>query len=264
MKNKNLIINFLVGVTFLAMITVNALANILPINGVDTGQVSDSYGNLFAPSGFTFSIWGLIYLLLAGYTLYQFGLFRDKKEKMNSVLIEKVGLYFIITSLANIFWIFSWHYMLMGLTLFFMLVILIFLIKIADLLNKEKLNSKEKNFMLVPFSVYFGWITVATIANVTVFLVSIGWDGFGIIESTWTVIILLAGLAIGTARLIKDKNIAYGLVLVWAYFGIYIKHTSPDGFGGMYSGVITTVVICLLVFLAANAYVFFNRGVSQN
>ena len=145
-----------------------------------------------------------------------------------------------------------------------MLVILIFLIKIADLLNKEKLDSKEKFFMLVPFSVYFGWITVATIANVTVFLVSIGWNGFGINESTWTVIVLLAGLAIGIARLLKDKNIAYGLVLVWAYFGIYIKHTSLDGFGGMYSGVITTVVICILVFLAVNGFLFLKKGSSYN
>ena len=264
MNSKSLIVNILVGITYLAMVIVNALANILPINGVSTGQVSDSYTNLFAPSGFTFSIWGLIYLLLAVFTLYQFGLFRDKKSKKPSDLIEKVGVYFIITSLANIFWIFSWHYRLMGVTLIFMLVILIFLIKIADLLNKEKLDSKEKFFMLVPFSVYFGWITVATIANATVFLVSIGWNGFGINESTWTVIVLLAGLAIGIARLLKDKNIAYGLVLVWAYFGIYIKHTSLDGFGGMYGGVITTVVICILVFLAANGFLFLKKGSSYN
>ena len=262
--NKSILIKVLAVTAFIAMVAVNFLANALPINGLDTGVISDLYPNLFAPAGVTFSIWGLIYILLGVFILYLLGLFREGKNKTNSTLLNKIGVLFIISSLANISWIFAWHYLLIGLSLVIMFILLTTLIKIADTLTKEKLSGKEKMFLRIPFGVYFGWITVAVIANVTIFLVSVGWKGFGIAESTWTVIILLAGLAIGTMRLLKDKNIAYGLVLVWAYFGIYIKHTSPAGFGGMYSGVITTVVICILVFLAANGYIFLKKGSFQN
>ena len=106
----------------------------------------------------------------------------------------------------------------------------------------------EKLFIWAPFSVYFGWITVAAIANITVFLVSIGWNGFGISDFIWTSIILLVGALIGILRMSRDKNIAYGLVLVWAYLGILLKHVSTSGFGGQYPSIIATVILCLVLF----------------
>jgi hypothetical protein len=129
-----------------------------------------------------------------------------------------------------------------------MLVLLFGLIKIADTLRSNELTKEEKRFIKIPFSIYFGWITVATIANVTVFLVSINWGGFGIAEFIWTSIILLIGATIGILRMNKDKSVAYGLVLVWAYLGILLKHLSTDGFAGQYTVVITTVIICLALF----------------
>lgn len=259
MIKRNTFVKVAVGITYLTMVIVNALANILPINGVNTGQVSDAYPNLFAPAPITFSIWGVIYFLLAAYTLYQFGFFQKNKDKKTNELLEKIGIFFIISSLANILWIFSWHYNLIGITLFFMAAILYSLIKIADLLNKERFTSEKKFFIAAPFSIYFGWITVATIANITTFLVSIGWNGFGVSDDVWTVIILLIGATIGIIRTLKDNNIFYGSVLVWAYIGIFIKHTSIDGFAGQYKSIITTVLICLILFLITNGFLLFKK-----
>lgn len=236
--NKNLIKLFVV-ISFLAMVIVNGLANTLPINGTTTGDVSNSYPNLFAPAAITFSIWGVIYLLLAIYSVYQL-----KNDKY-----EKIGTYFIISSLTNILWIFSWHYKLIGLSVIFILSILFFLIKIVDQLNREKLSNQEKRFIQLPFSVYFGWITVAVIANITTFLVSINWNRFGISDYVWTIIILLIGAMIGIKRTLQDKSVAYGLVLLWAYGGIFLKHVSSSGFAGQYASIITIIIICISLFL---------------
>jgi len=247
--NKNLILKILAAVSFVAMVTVNILANALPINNRNTGQISDNYTNLFAPAGITFAIWGLIYLLLLGFVLYLIFSISKNKAAKKEALLQKINIYFIATSLVNIAWIFSWHYDFIIISVLLMLSLLFFLIKIADIIRKEKLTTLEKLFISLPFSVYFGWITVATIANITVFLVGIGWSGFGISEFIWTSIILLVGAVIGVLRMRKDRNIAYGLVLVWAYIGILYKHISVAGFAGMYPTVIITTIICIIIFL---------------
>ncbi len=241
---KNVITKIFVVITYVAMVVVNFLASSLPINDRTTGEISNTYPNLFAPAGLTFSIWGLIYLLLAGYVVYQFTKRGEKKE----VLITKVNIFFIATSVANISWVFAWHYDYIGLSVIIMAILLYSLIKIADILRDEQLTLHEKLFVYAPFSVYFGWITVAAIANVTVFLVSIGWNGFGITDFVWTSIILLVGAFIGVFRMVKDKNVVYGFVLVWAYLGILLKHVSVSGFGGQYISVIITILVCLALF----------------
>lgn len=229
------------------MVSVNALANILPINNLTTGEVSDSFPNLFAPAGLTFSIWGLIYLLLAAYLVYQ--LF---SKKINSKLSNQVNTLFTISSFVNSAWIFAWHYKIIWLTVLLMLILLFTLIKISNALNKEKLDTVEKLLYKIPFGVYFGWITVATIANITGFLVSIGWNGFGLSEIVWMVLVLLVGFIITTWRMHKDGNLAYGLVPVWAYFGIWLKHTAPSGFNNSYSTIITTVIACIVLLIISN------------
>jgi len=251
-------IKVLTAVSFLVMIIVNALANIIPINGVGTGQVSDSYKNLFAPAGLTFAIWGLIYLLLAGYILYQWGFFQISEGAVKADLYDKVGFYFSISSIANAIWIFSWHYYVIALSMLLMIIILIYLVRIVQEINKHKLMFRERIFIRLPFSIYFGWITVATIANATTLLVSLGWDGFGISEPVWAGIIIVVGLVIAIATIIKNKDIAYGLVIIWAYAGILIKHTSANGFAGQYPAVIATVWVSIFCLVIADAYVFIS------
>ena len=255
MKKLNSISIFVL-ITYLAMIIVNGLANALPINGMITGDISDSYPNLFAPTGITFIIWGFIYLLLAGHTAYQLGLFRKQGEEVKTALLKEVGTLFGISSLANVGWIFAWHYDVIPLSMVFMLVILICLALINIRINKEKLTANEKVFIRLPFSVYFGWITVATIANATTLLVDkLGSpvNLLGISEVVWTVVILLIGLAIGAFTTLKNRDILYGLVIVWAYIGILIKHllAQPDGFNSQYPAVIVTVIISLVMLVAS-------------
>ena len=245
-------------VTFLAMVTVNALASILPINGISTAQISDKYANLFAPAGLTFSIWGLIYLLLAGYILYL--LIAMDKNTQNRRLFNKVGILFSISSVANALWIFSWHYDFIFVSMVLMTVILVCLILIVNSLKKESLSTKEKIFVKLPFSIYFGWITVATIANATTLLVSLGWNGFGISEAIWTVIIVSIGAVIGILTVLKNKDYAYGLVILWAYAGILIKHMSTGGFNGIYIEVIISVIVCLVLTAGAEVYAIAEKA----
>ncbi len=254
-KSKSIIIKIFVAVTYVAMIVVNFLANALPINGVTPGEVSDSYPNLFAPAGLTFSIWGVIYLLLGLYVLYQFGLWQKKASKDKAKLLDKIGLFFIITSLANLGWIFAWHYGIIWLSALLIITILIFLIKIADTLRVKKLLSSENFFLKIPFSIYFGWITVATIANITVLLVSLNWNGFGWSDQLWTILVLAVGVIIGTIRIIRDKNFFYGLVLAWAYFGIWFKHFSFSGFYRQYTGIIIIAIIGIFIFLIVSSLI---------
>jgi hypothetical protein len=242
------------------MIVVNVLANIIPINGVTTGEVSEAYENLFTPAGITFAIWSLIYFSLACYTLYQIGFLQGSERHIKTELLEKIGIYFSISSIANSIWIFLWHYDFITLTVIFMFIILICLIIIVTKISKNKLTFREKLLIRLPFSIYFGWITIATVANITTFLVSINWNGFGISEVTWTIIILIVGVIISALTIIKFKDIAYGLVIIWAYMGIYIKHTSVNGFANQYPSIITTVIISIAIIIITELYAIYLKG----
>ena len=263
-SKNNITLKVFTTLSFIIMLAVNALAVILPINNTTPGQISDSYKNLFAPAGSTFAIWGVIYLLLAFFVLYQLGIFQVDKSPSKVFLLERVRLFFIISSIANAAWIFSWHYRIIPLSMVLMLVMLTCLILIAQEMKNTKLLLREKFFVRLPFSIYFGWITVATIANATVLLVSLGWNGFGISEQIWTVAIILVGLLIGIFTTIKNRDIAYGLVIVWGYAGIYLKHTSPSGFAGQYPSIINTVIISIVLLFIAEAYVLFSKKAQNN
>ncbi len=237
---------------YISMVLVNYLAISLPLAGRDTGAISDSYPNLFAPAGYTFSIWGIIYTLLGSYVIYQFSQTKNK-------LIFSINKIFIVNAFLNALWIFAWHYDFIGFSVLIMLGLLFTLIKIADVLNKSVISKKEAWFVRLPFGVYFGWITVATIANIATFLVSVGWNGFGLAESFWTIIVLLTGVLIGVLRMWRDRIPAYGMVLVWAYGGILSKHLSSNGFAGAYKDVISTVVICMLIIFTSTVLISFKR-----
>ncbi|RFZ36309.1 hypothetical protein DAVIS_04035 [Mycobacterium marinum] len=250
----------LVVVTYLAMITVNVLANALPLNGRSTGEVSEAYPNLFTPAGLTFSIWGVIYLLLGLHVLFQLGLFRGSQPGgERSALMNRVGLLFAISSAANTGWIFAWHYEMMPLSVLLIAVILVCLILITNSLRAAQLSARERWFVAVPFSVYFGWTTVATVANVTVLLVSRSWDGFGLAESVWAAIVVVVATVIGTVTTLRNQDFGYGLVLIWAYCGILIRHTSASGLDGRYPVVVAVVVVSLLVFVIAEVVVVSRR-----
>ena len=254
----------LVAVTFIAMITMNVLANALPLNGRNTGEVSNAYPSLFTPAGVTFSIWSLIYLLLAGHVLYQLGLFRDGPETPEqSALLNRVGILFSISSLVNTAWIFAWHYDHIAISAVLTSVILICLALISITLRNANLVGRQRWLVGLPFSVYFGWATVATVANITVLLVKYKWDGFGLPESTWAVIIVLVAMAIGTVTMLRNRDVAYGLVLIWAFGGILLRQVSSGGLDGRYPQVIAAVVVSLVIFVVAEVLVLRGRKAGQ-
>lgn len=251
-------IKALVLITYLAMVTMNVLANALPLNGRNTGDISDAYPSLFTPAGITFSIWSVIYLLLGLHVLYQLGLFRETTPDVGrTALLNRVGVLFAISSLANTAWIFAWHYDVIPLSVVLIVVILLCLILITDTVRVANLSRREKFFIAVPFSVYFGWTTVATVANVTVLLVSLKWDGFGISAAAWATIIVLVAMAIGTATMLRNRDVAYGLVLIWAFAGILLRQVS--GLDSRYPAIIAAVIASLAIFVAAEAFVLRQR-----
>ena len=249
-------IKILVAVTYLIMIAANGAANALPLNGRRTGEVSDSYPNLFTPAGVTFSIWGVIYLLLGAHVLYQLGLFRDRPDTAaDTALLNRVGVLFSLSSLANTAWIFAWHYDLIPLSAVLLVVILTLLGLIVTTLRRANLTGRQRWLVGVPFSVYFGWSTVAVVANITVLLVYWKWDGFGIADSTWAVVIILVAMVIGTVTMVRNRDVAYGLVLIWAFVGILIRQISADGLAGKYPAIIAAVVASLLIYLVSEVWI---------
>jgi len=207
-------------------IIVNSLANVLPIGGKNTAELSDNIPNLFVPAGITFAIWGVIYVLIILFAIY---LGRDffKKEKSTTPFLEKISYLFILSCIVNIVWIFLWHYEQVILSLLAMVVLFLSLLFMYLRLNigKEKVSLKEKLFIHVPISVYIGWITVATIANVTAVLVTLGWDGFGVSEEIWAILVIIVAAIITILMLINRKDYAYSAVIVWALIGIYLKRS---------------------------------------
>ncbi len=212
------------------VLALNILANALPLNGKTTGELSDAYPNLFVPAGFTFSIWGLIYLALITFIIYQIKQAFSKKNTQHH-FITTIGWSFFLSCLANAGWIVAWHYEYVMLSLVIMFTILTFLLIIYQNLKiglVGRVSSNEKIFVHLPFSIYLGWITVATIANITAVLVHFGWNGFGLSPEIWTVIMLLIGTFIGATMLQQRKDVAYSLVIIWAYFGIISKRMTID------------------------------------
>ncbi len=255
--HKGLVLKLIVLIVFIGMVIVNALASLLPLNGMDTGAISDSYPDLFAPAGVTFAIWGLIYFLLLIFTVFQF--FPAENQPAASRL-KRVQIFFIISSLANIAWIFAWHWQQIGLSLIFMIVILLCLILTDRQVSKQPLTIKERLCLKLPFSIYFGWISVATVANVTTFLVSIDWNGFGLPEGLLTSAVLIVATIIALLVVTTRMNWAYGAVFVWAYAGIIIKHLdAAAGFGSQYIEVIITASVCLGLIAAASLLALFGR-----
>ncbi|UCD01875.1 MAG: hypothetical protein JSV23_02315, partial [Promethearchaeota archaeon] len=228
---------------FIATVIVNFLAVLLPIGGSTTQELSDAIPNLFVPEGITFSIWSVIYIFLGLFSIYQI---RDitKEDKIEMKYVDDIGYFFIIGSLANIIWIFLWHYRLVPLSLIFMIILLLSLLIIYLKLNigKSEVSKIEKIAVHVPFSIYLGWITVATIANVTAVLVVLGVSGFGLLAELLTIIVIIVAVLITFGMLYLRKDYAYSFVIVWALLGIFIKQIASNLTVGI-TALVSTVII---------------------
>jgi hypothetical protein len=207
--------------TVLATIVVNVLASALPINGLNTGQISDRFKVYFVPAGYVFSIWGLIYI-----GLIAFAIFQALPSQRQSPRLRAVGWWIALSGLANCIWIFLWHYEQFPLTIIAMLVLLGTLIVTYLRLGtgRTAASRAETWAARLPVSIYLGWVTVATVANVTSLLDYLEWDRFGIAPEIWMGIVLAAVLVIAALTNFSRRDVAYALVILWALAGISVKH----------------------------------------
>lgn len=208
------------------VILVNILATALPIGGRTTAEVSARFDVYFTPAGYVFSIWGLIYLLLFAFVVYQ-----ALPRYGDSPYIDNIKYLFALSCVFNSIWIFAWHYLWIGLSVLIMLALLVTLCLIYIRLDKgeEKPNAAEGILVKLPFSIYLGWISVATIANIAIYLYHIGWGGWGISPVSWTIIMITIATLLGLFFVFVHKDNAYALVLVWAFIGIGVRNTDTWG-----------------------------------
>ncbi len=225
-SNRNFLFQIVNIIAFVITLIVNGLAGSTTLlNGVTSGDISDLYPTLITPAGFTFAIWSIIYTLLLLFIIYQ--ILPKNKDR---TFLGQIGLFFGLSSFCNIVWLFLWHYDFITISLFFMLGLLISLVLIYLRLCVGKTNTslQERLFVHLPFSVYLGWISIATIANVSVALTAISWDGFGIDPAIWSVFIIIVAVILSSIMLITRKDVAFNLVVIWALFGILSKQSEQE------------------------------------
>jgi hypothetical protein len=227
---------------FAGMIVMNWLANALPLNNKTTGEISDSIPNLFAPAGITFAIWGIIYLLLLVYCIIQF-------SQANHAISLQIGWAFGISCILNALWIIFWHYGRLPLSLLAMTGILAALIYI-----NMQIPDLKFGIIKASFGIYLGWICIASIANVTALLVHYSWQGWGLSEEAWTIIMISAGALITALTLYSVKNPFIGLSVIWAFAGIILKRHYD------YRSIVITCAIGILIMALMTLYGFIKRN----
>jgi hypothetical protein len=211
---------------FIITVIVNSIAGSTTlIGGVQTADVSNKYPTLVTPAGFTFAIWGIIYVLLGVFVVYQ-----ALPKQRSSGYIERISWLFVLSSIFNITWIFAWQYEILWLSVVLILGFLLTLIAIYLRLNigKSKVPLGERLAVHLPFSVYLGWISIATIADISLTLVAYGWDGFGVAPEIWALIVIAVALVLTMLMLGIRKDIAYALVVIWALVGISANQTNTN------------------------------------
>ncbi len=231
-------------VAFAIVVFFNVLSNALPINGQTMPEISAKYPSLFTPAGFAFSIWGLIYLLLLAFVLYQ-----ALPAQRSSTRLAAISPWFKINCIANASWIVAWHYDLLAVSMVLMLVILATLGLIYRELIKhiDAATNVDHLALYLPFSLYTGWITVATIANASVLQTAYGWDNVGLTNVQWTLAKLALAGAIGATVIARTRDIIFVLVIAWAGYAVYVKQSATPAVAG---AAMTLSLLALM--LAAN------------
>lgn len=224
---------------FVVTVTVNSLAVVLPLNGQSTAEISDRYATLITPANYVFAIWSVIYGLLFVFSVYQV-----LPSRATDPTLRALGYLPALSGLLNSVWLVLWHYNVFALTVPVMAGILVTLVAIHGRLGigRRPAASPAETFAVrLPWSVYLGWITIATIANVATTLVWLEWDGLGVGPEIWAVAVLAIGVAIAAAMSVTRRDLAYAVVIVWAYAGIAVKQVDTTVVAG--AAVVGAVVV---------------------
>jgi hypothetical protein len=245
--NKDIFRQSSVVVALIITITINVLSNTLPFNGLTAGEISDSFDVFFVPAGYVFSIWSIIYLGLIAYAVYQ-----ALPAQRENTRLRQTGWWFVLSCVGNSIWLFLWHYGFFAVSVLLMLTLLISLIMVYLRLGvgRGPVPRGERWLVHLPFSIYLGWVTVATIANITAFLDSINWNGFGIGPEIWTIIMLVVALVVAGLMAYDRREIAYLLVLIWAFIGIGVEQADTPlvvNAANLAAAVVAIFVILVLI-----------------
>ncbi|MBI5951564.1 MAG: tryptophan-rich sensory protein [Chloroflexi bacterium] len=207
-------------VSVIIALTVNILASTLPLNGQNTGEISDRFQVYFVPAGYVFAIWGLIYIGWIAFAFYQ-----SQPAQKENPRLRRLGYFFALSGVFNAAWLVCWHYNLFGLSVLVMFTLLGLLIASYLALNVggSPVSAAEKWMVDIPFSVYLGWVSVATIANVTSWLYSVNWAGFGLAPQVWAVVMLVVAVIVGLLMMLSRRDSGFAFVLVWSFTGIALK-----------------------------------------
>lgn len=249
--NNTVLLKWLNIVAYFCTVLVNSLAGSTTIiGGKVTAEISDANMTLITPAGYTFSIWGIIYVLLGIFVIYQ--ALPSQKDKDYH---QRISWLFVISSMLNIAWLLVWQFeqLIFSVVLMFMLLATLISIYLRLDIGKSKVELTEKITVNLPFSTYLGWITIASIANVATTLVSINWDGFGINPETWASLIIIIALLVSLIVTVTRKDVPYGLVIIWAFTGIAAAQTANRNI------VMLTQVSAIIVLLALVATIIIDK-----
>ncbi len=218
-------------VAFLVQLALAWMAQVHLLSVYNVGQVSGKYASLFTPAGTSFTIWGLIYLSLAAFCVYHIIMAWTQPETHPANKdIERIGGWFIMNNLATAFWLIAWTNEEISLSVMMIAVQLICLIAIhlrTGMYDPAR-ETASKWLTQFPLSIYFGWITIATIANVSSFLNVTSWDGWGLDPIDWTNIMIGIAVFITVLVMTTRRNVLFGLAIIWGLFGIILKREEID------------------------------------
>ena len=216
------------------------------IFGRSVGEISDQHPVLITPAGYAFAIWGIIYAGLIAFAIYQ-----ALPAQRTNPRLRRIGYYYVVSCIGNVAWEYVWLHEQINLSLIMMFVIFVSLLLIylrVDI-NRENVSTAESWCVNAPFGLYLGWITVASIVNVSVVLVQIGWNGFGMSPVTWTILLLCVALAIGLFVGWRCRDIVYLAVFAWSFIAILIKNAGSTAITMV--AIVLTVITCVAMIVIA-------------
>ncbi|GEK88252.1 TspO and MBR related proteins [Alkalibacterium putridalgicola] len=233
---------------------VNAMGAFGWINDMSQQEVSDMYPTLITPAPSTFSIWSVIYTLLIISIIVMLIRYNDSYYEE---AIEEISYLFWLSCFLNIIWIITFSYILIGLSTLFIFAFLIVMVLIVKRVGK--IQKKRRWLLPITFGLYSGWLFIATVVNISAWLVKIEWNGFGIAEEVWAVIILLIAVGLTAFVLFSTENAIFPIPIAWAYFGIYNKLISPEGYQGDYTALQYTALIGIVLLIGLAAIQFYKN-----
>jgi translocator protein len=232
-------------VAFVAMIVLNVLANALPINGLDTKEVSELYPSLFTPAGITFSIWSVIYISLLCFLVASW-------MRKSDAFINELLPWFTVSCILNAAWILAWHYLQPAMSVAIMLALLIILTRIFVQLHQATLTRlTDRIFLQLPFTLYLAWICVATIANISALLVAIEWDRAFLNDEDWTVLMMVVAALLAVKVTLDYRAPFFALVVMWALLGIHLRWSGREYIAIFYTSLMLITALVVVVLYSA-------------